>query len=317
MNPTRWLIVLLIVTTTWACTQAEVDQSATERTTARSLDGTSPIEWKTHQRFSRYVTAQDGVKLAVDVFLPGDYIGKSTEPTKFPAILLYTPYHRSEINLTTGEVTVPYFPAIDFFTSRGYAIVTADMRGTGASYGWNAPISKTLRTDGKALVDWIAEQPWSTGKVGMTGTSYSAWSQFATAAEKPEALKAIVPTHSMWGQDTVRTGGVYAYTFLELWASFTDFLNNNVVATNVPFKPAPPVVDEDGDDDILDEIPLDLNGNGWFTDDYPWPVDDANPPQYSDGVQRTEHHYFNATSERFAHPDGAPGNYDAASISAA
>lgn len=82
-------------------------------------------------------------------------------------------------------------------------------------------------------------------------------------------------------------------------------------ATTFPIPPVTPVLDEDGDGELRDEIPLDADGDTWFTDDYPWPVDRANPPRYADGVERTEHAYFNATMEHIAHSDGTPGNYDA------
>ena len=277
-------------------------------TSPLSLEGTSPVEWTGHERSSRFVTASDGVRLAVDVVLPTGYTGEGEAATAFPVIFRYTPYHRTSIIPETGEVPVaPY----EFFLSRGYAYVAADMRGSGASFGWNDIMMPMIVEDAGVIVDWIAAQPWSDGNVGMFGGSYEGWSQFATAAAQPEALKAIIPIHTGWEGTLGQPGGIFSYAFIEMWTAMTDFINHNNTFPTFPIPPVTPVLDEDGDGELLDEIPVDADGDTWFTDDYPWPVDPANPPQYPDGVERTEHAYFNATMEHIAHPDGAPGNYDA------
>ena len=278
------------------------------QTSPLSLEGTSPVEWTGHERRSYFVTAADGVRLAVDAVLPTGYTGEGEAPAAFPVIFRYTPYHRTSIDPETGEVAlVPW----EFFLARGYAYVAADMRGTGASFGWNDLMTQRFVEDGGAIVDWIAAQPWSDGNVGMIGGSYEGWSQFAVAAAQPEALKAIVPFHTGWDALLLQPGGVFAYAFAEMWTAMTDFINHNNSFEAFPIPPVTPVLDEDGDGELLDEIPVDTDGDTWFTDDYPWPVDPANPPRYPDGVERTEHAYFNATMEHIAHPDGAPGNHDA------
>ena len=143
------------------------------------------------------------------------------------------------------------------------------------------------------------------------GGSYEGWSQFAAAAAKPEALKAIVPVHVGWDGMIVQPGGIFSYAFTEMWTAMTDYINHNAVFPTFPIPPVTPVHDEDGDGNIEDEIPVDADADGWFTDDYAWPVDSESPPRYADGVHRTEHTYFKATMEHVAHPDGAPGNHDA------
>ena len=273
-----------------------------------SAEGISPAEWSSHVRTSHFVTASDGVRLAVDVALPTGYTGEGDAATSFPVVFRYTPYHRTSIDPATGAVSLAPF---DFFIARGYAYVAADMRGSGASFGWNDVMTPMMVEDAGVIVDWIAAQPWSDGNVGMFGGSYEGWSQFATAAAKPEALKAIVPVHTGWDGMIVQPGGIFSYAFTEMWTAMTDFINHNNVFPTFPIPPVTPVLDEDGDGELRDEIPMDADGDTWFTDDYPWPVDPANPPRYADGFERTEHAYFNATMEHIAHPDGAPGNYDA------
>jgi hypothetical protein len=52
----------------------------------------------------------------------------------------------------------------------GYAILYADARGTGASYGTRTqPFSVDEINDFGEVVDWVAKQPWSNGKVGALG----------------------------------------------------------------------------------------------------------------------------------------------------
>ncbi len=59
-----------------------------------------------------------------------------------------------------------------YLLSHGYAIVVADMRGTGASFGTQMPFMLKVGQDGKELVDWIESQEWCDGNVGMLGLSY-------------------------------------------------------------------------------------------------------------------------------------------------
>ncbi|MBL8267705.1 CocE/NonD family hydrolase, partial [Steroidobacter sp.] len=203
------------------------------------------------------------------------------------------------------------------FVQHGYAMVAADMRGTGASEGWMNQMSDVLRQDGKALVDWIAAQPWSNGNVGMMGGSYEGWSQLAVASMKPAALKTIVPKNPGWDAFKTHPGGVFSYAFMQTWSGLTFHLNRGSSFPAFPLSSAPPVIDEDGDGDLLDEVPVDLNGNGWFYDDYAWPIWKGPEPRYADGVKRQHHYYLSAILQHQAHPGGAPGSYDGFSLTSA
>ena len=57
--------------------------------------GYSSPQWESFTRTAAYVIMPDGVKIAVDAFLPAGYKGEGNAPTKFPVIMQYTPYHRS------------------------------------------------------------------------------------------------------------------------------------------------------------------------------------------------------------------------------
>ena len=94
-------------------------------------------------------------------------------------------------------------------------LVELGMRGTGQSDGCMRYGDEVDWRDGAAVVQAIAAQPWSNGNVGMWGHSYPAWSQMMTAAMRPPALKAIVPTsgvYDLWSLLTRRgaplTGGL-------------------------------------------------------------------------------------------------------------
>ena len=112
-----FLLMSLVACTSEIATnqQVPVDEQPVS-SNPRSMEATSPVEWSSQERSSQFVTMPDGVKLAVDIHLPSGYMGEGDAPSKFPIILLYTPYHRSEIDLVTGEVrmapretTIPFW----------------------------------------------------------------------------------------------------------------------------------------------------------------------------------------------------------------
>lgn len=240
------------------------------------------------KRLAAYVPMQDGVRLAITVHLPeGD-----PAVQRHPVLLWYLPGHREKIDPRTGELT-PVWSQEDlrFFTSHGYALAAAEMRGSGASFGTRElDRGPQIGIDGRWLVDWIAAQPWSDGHVGMVGSSYQGFSQYATAAQRPAALRAIFPEIAGFDDYTsmFRPGGILLRALSEFatTAIVRDDLNHFEPEGARPRLPAAPVIDEDGDGDLADEIPLDVNGNGSFLDD--------GEPRYSDGRPR-QHIYYRAT----------------------
>jgi putative CocE/NonD family hydrolase len=74
---------------------------------------------------------------------------------------------------------------------KGYVGVTAYVRGRtpdGAGAVW--PFDHDGE-DAAAVIDWIAKQPWSDGRVAMLGDGYSGFTAWAAARSRPAALKAI------------------------------------------------------------------------------------------------------------------------------
>lgn len=57
-------------------------------------------EYEGYQKHSEYVEMSDGVKLAVDIYIPAD----GPERDSFPTVLQYTPYQRAFIDLENGPI---------------------------------------------------------------------------------------------------------------------------------------------------------------------------------------------------------------------
>lgn len=107
-----------------------------------------------------------------------------------------------------------------WWTARGFVVVNADARGCGHSEGTGKLLSRQEAEDTYDLVQWIAGQPWSDGRVVMLGVSYLAISQYAVAALQPPALKAICPWEGFTDayRDLAFPGGVRERGFTRMWS---------------------------------------------------------------------------------------------------
>ena len=74
--------------------------------------------------------------------------------------------------------------------ARGYAGVIAFARGKYQSPDAIVPYEHE-GADATAVIDWISKQPWSDGKVGMIGGSYSGFAAWAATKHRHPALRAI------------------------------------------------------------------------------------------------------------------------------
>ncbi len=257
---------------------------------------------------STYVTMPDGTRIAADIYLPTG----GPPASSFPVIFQFTAYNRSVLIPRFGPAKQvaarvlgfgkgPVFDMTEieknagFLLTYGYALVVADLRGTGASFGSQLPLMPKMGEDGKHMVDWIADQPWCDGKVGMMGASYLGWIQYMTAANQPEALRCIFPEVIGFEMYTAgfRPGGILAKRWITSFDKALRHLNRGWYNLSIGAVPALPVLDEDGDGDITDE----------------WPVMDslsqANRvmPRFRDGNPRPENAYFAAMLE---HLDNVP-----------
>lgn len=177
--------------------------------------------------WSQYVTMRDGVRLAVDVHLPkGLRDGQRTA-----TILHLSRYYRSVAIRTIWKPFLGFGPyAITERDTRsvmlkaGYSWVDVDVRGSGASFGTQPyPLSTAEIRDGADLIDWIVRQPWSSGVVGATGTSYNGTLAMLQVSHRHPALKAVAPRFSAWDvyEDLLQPGGLRADSLLTAWSRLT------------------------------------------------------------------------------------------------
>jgi putative CocE/NonD family hydrolase len=110
-------------------------------------------------------------------------------------------------------------PDPGFWTKNDYIIVRADERGLGQSPGFLDTMSRGTSEAFFDVVEWAAEQPWSSGKVGLLGISYYAGSQWRVAARKPKGLAAVIPWEGMsdYYRDRCRHGGILSNKFIDFW----------------------------------------------------------------------------------------------------
>lgn len=154
-----------------------------------------PPKYEVSLKPSVMITMRDGVELSTDLYFPhgaGD---------RLPVILMRTGYNK---NLYRGsEGSAPYVLA-----GQGYVVAVQDVRGTYESYGEYIAYGRATE-DGYDTVDWLAKQPWSTGKIGTYGCSYLGDMQMLNARGRNPHLKAMIPQHS--GATVGSVGGRYRW----------------------------------------------------------------------------------------------------------
>ncbi|HEX3801241.1 MAG TPA: CocE/NonD family hydrolase [Solirubrobacteraceae bacterium] len=146
------------------------------------------------------IPMRDGVLLSADVHRP-DAEGQ------FPALIAFQPWGKDHdafgLHFPRQRRPSPLWDgALEsgdtrYLVARGYVHIIVDARGTGHSGG---ELTGVFGAGGKGegqdihdIVEWLAEQPWCDGNVGMVGISYLAAVQLLAAAEQPPHLKAIFP----------------------------------------------------------------------------------------------------------------------------
>jgi len=125
------------------------------------------------------VEMRDGAHLYTRIYLPG--------PGEYPVILMRTPYGIG----TPGEWPTEW----PLETLKGYAYVSQDTRGRYYSEGVDCLFYNDT-TDGYDTIDWIANQNWCDGNIGMAGYSAPGITTFLAAGESHPNLKAIAPLAS-------------------------------------------------------------------------------------------------------------------------
>jgi hypothetical protein len=144
------------------------------------------------------VPMRDGVQLAAEIYRPD-------VPGRFPSLMLLR-YFRGKHQNDRGQ----------FFAARGYAVALVDCRGRYESQGTWTPYVNDPQ-DGYDAQSWLAEQPWSDGKIGTFGLSYNAFTSYMAA---PLAHPGLTCIFARSGQQT----------------NFGHLYNDGVMQLNVVFE---------------------------------------------------------------------------------
>lgn len=201
----------------------------------KSLPGEKNTPFGMDRNHSVYVTAEDGTRIAIDVWLPDSLQADQ----RIPALVEGTRYWRAVQVSLLGRVLHLFgqpAPGMNpgglarFFLKRGYAYVMVDVRGTGASFGvHDTEYSLQEIADYSAILDWIVDQPWSNGNVGAIGISYSGTTAELMTTTAHPALKAVAPLYSDFDAQfhLVTPGGVYQPAFVSLWSDMVSAMDAN------------------------------------------------------------------------------------------
>lgn len=200
------------------------------------------------------ITMSDGVVLKANVYRPADASGRAVD-TKTPVVVNMTPYTKLVSAVANAALSLPQLgePIMTFarelnlsgtpvsgladlikvtsggglrtfsvdpqLIKGGYTQVVVDVRGTGFSQGTWQVFQSREQQDTLETIDWAATQPWSNGKIGMNGVSYSAINQVQAASKRPDALEAIFPVEPGGDilRDVVAPGGGIGIGFMPVW----------------------------------------------------------------------------------------------------
>jgi len=221
------------------------------------------------------IPSTDGVTLHADILRPRDL----PRDAKTPVILSIGPYfnHSGQVGAagpvedTTYDPVGPPGPSDRFkdfvdgakLMERGYTFVMVDLRGFGGSSGcldWAGPGEQA---DVVKAVEWAADQPWSTGKVGMYGKSYDGVTGLIGVNHRPRGLEAVVsqePVYDLYrylyGDGIRRFNSVLTpalYDLIDLTpGTAQDSLDYNLEGADDTQRPGCPVLnltDQAADDD--------------------------------------------------------------------
>ncbi|HEX9713979.1 MAG TPA: CocE/NonD family hydrolase [Actinomycetota bacterium] len=182
-----------------------------------------------------FVTMPDGVKIAVSVAVPDACLDPEAHPDGCPAIFEMSGYDGGGAAADDrGTLCGHEFPCgtleddsrqltrhfDDEYQGNEYAVVHASVRGSGCSGGEFDLFTWQGALDGKYIIDnWIPEQPWSNGDVGLIGHSYGGLTGTLIAAAQPEHLRVISVSGLIDDlyRGIVYPGGVSNYGFPLLW----------------------------------------------------------------------------------------------------
>jgi len=154
------------------------------------------------------VPMPDGVSLMANIFRP-------EQDGRYPVVMSVSPYGKDALpedyglfralGINVGTFRISDYAAFEepdpgFWVPHDYIVMHANARGMWNSEGNATWLSPRDAQDYYHLIEWAAAQPWSTGKIGLSGVSYLAMSQWAVAALNPPHLAAIMPWEGVTDQ---------------------------------------------------------------------------------------------------------------------
>lgn len=168
------------------------------------------------------VVLRDGTTIYTDIFRP-----KGEE--NIPCLVSWSYYGKrpgdgmSEWQImgvppgTASTMSKFESPDPGFWCHQGYAVANVDPRGVGHSEGDINMFGTQDAKDGYDFIEWVAEQPWCNGKVGMSGNSCVAMTQYRVAAQCPPHLTCIAPWEATTDlyRESLFEGGIPALSFNE------------------------------------------------------------------------------------------------------
>jgi uncharacterized protein len=163
-----------------------------------------------------YVEMSDGTLIAVNVRMPKGYV----EGRRYPTIFEMSGYDGGSSDGTTpGGISGEGSRGLTKIFEENYVTVHASVRGTGCSSGEFDLFSWRSALDGREVIEWIAQQEWSNGKVGIYGHSYGGITGFMVAATRPPQLEAVSVSGLIDDlyRGIVYPGGVSNYGFPLIW----------------------------------------------------------------------------------------------------
>ncbi len=166
---------------------------------------------------SQYLTMRDGVKLAATIYRPA-VSGKAVE-TPYPVLWEGTTSRGrrnsdgtvrllSSAPRATEQARLSLIDIVKF----GYVLVQVERRGQGASMGFMRGYhDRTESLDAYDITEWLAQQSWSNGKIGVFGCSNTGEAALHAPTAMPPHLKAVFAGCYSWNKfDGFLRGGILA-----------------------------------------------------------------------------------------------------------
>ena len=159
------------------------------------------------------VPTREGARIAVRIYRPEG-------SGNFPALFATSPYRYDNNELAPS----PMFrwretgPIQWYVEQQGYAYVHADIRGTGMSEGEWGLLDRKEQEALYDVIEWIAAQPWSNGKVGGIGQSYYCMAQWFMGIQRPPHLVCLGAYDGMTNPyDAAAYAGGIEKSWLSTW----------------------------------------------------------------------------------------------------